>query len=635
MARERDRGQSDQGNGNRATPAQGRAAAQAADAAQDPASVHANDARPPRDKLRVEPPSLSLPKGGGALKSIDETYSTSPSTGTSSLAIPLPLTADRTGAAPAIGLRYDSGIGNSVVGLGWSLDLPSIRCRTDHQLPRYRGTDVYLLHGAEELVVVSTWDGSAWHNARGPVGAYTVTRYRPRIEAAFARIERIDHATLGSWWRVTSRDNVTTFYGLDDGSRIFDPANPAHVFQWLPVLSFDDKGNCTVYEYKLEDLVSVPPSRADANRRSGLAAYTNRHLKRVHYGNRTPYAVDPEDPYRPAVPATGAPRTFLFHAVIDYGEHDPLAPELAEAPDRAWLARPDPFSTYRSGFDVRTSRLVQRVLVFHEFDELDGGAPSLVRSLDLAYASSGAASPQATEVSYLASITQCGYARGADGSYARRALPPLELAYQPLAWNTEIQTVDRASLANLPAGATTGYDWLDLDGEGIAGLFTEQANGWFYKANLGDTDEDGRVQLDAARLVAPRPSVLGMATGSLHLADLDGNGLQQIVVHTPQLQGYFDRGIHGEFLPFRPFPSMVRIDLDDKNLRMLDLDGDGRADLLISEDDALVWYHGDKRGYQPRERVPRSHDQERGPAIVFAEELQTIFLADMTGDGLV
>src|SRR5947208_2437790 len=82
---------------------------------------------------------------------------------------------------------------------------------------------------------------------------------------------RVDHAVLGTWWRVTSRDNVTTFYGLDDASRIFDPATPSHVFQWLPVIAFDDKGNCTVYEYKPEDLVSVPPARADANRRSGLA----------------------------------------------------------------------------------------------------------------------------------------------------------------------------------------------------------------------------------------------------------------------------------------------------------------------------------------------------------------------------
>ena len=31
----------------------------------------------------------------------------------------------------------------------------------------------------------------------------------------------------------------------------------------------------------------------------------------------------------------------------------------------------------------------------------------------------------------------------------------------------------------------TDYRWLDLDGEGISGVLTEQDNSWFYKPNLG------------------------------------------------------------------------------------------------------------------------------------------------------
>ena len=40
----------------------------------------------------LKPPSLNLPKGGGALKSIGETYRVSPVTGTASAEIPLPIT---------------------------------------------------------------------------------------------------------------------------------------------------------------------------------------------------------------------------------------------------------------------------------------------------------------------------------------------------------------------------------------------------------------------------------------------------------------------------------------------------------------------------------------------------------------
>jgi hypothetical protein len=100
---------------------------------------------------------------------------------------------------------------------------------------------------------------------------YVIRRYRPCIEGELARIERISHPTLGVWWRVTSRDNATTFFRIDDATRIVDPAAPDHVFQWLPAVSFDDQGNCLAFEYKPEDLAAVPFTRSEGSRRSGVA----------------------------------------------------------------------------------------------------------------------------------------------------------------------------------------------------------------------------------------------------------------------------------------------------------------------------------------------------------------------------
>jgi hypothetical protein len=50
-------------------------------------------------QFQVEAPALSLPEGGGAIKSIDETHTVNPANGTVSLSLPLPLTPARADSA--------------------------------------------------------------------------------------------------------------------------------------------------------------------------------------------------------------------------------------------------------------------------------------------------------------------------------------------------------------------------------------------------------------------------------------------------------------------------------------------------------------------------------------------------------
>src|SRR5437763_16597210 len=83
----------------------------------------------------IEIPSLSLPKGGGAIKGIDEKFSVNAVNGTVSFAIPLPFSAAR-GASPSLTLSYNSAAGNGIFGLGWSLSLASIKRKTVNQLPQ-------------------------------------------------------------------------------------------------------------------------------------------------------------------------------------------------------------------------------------------------------------------------------------------------------------------------------------------------------------------------------------------------------------------------------------------------------------------------------------------------------------------
>ena len=83
------------------------------------------------------PPQISLPKGGGAIRGIDEKFAANPVTGTGALSVPLALSPGRSGFGPQLSLVYDSGSGNGPFGFGWKLSLPSITRRTDKGLPRY------------------------------------------------------------------------------------------------------------------------------------------------------------------------------------------------------------------------------------------------------------------------------------------------------------------------------------------------------------------------------------------------------------------------------------------------------------------------------------------------------------------
>src|SRR2546423_13827634 len=107
-----------------------------------------DDAQPPAA------PSISLPKGGGAIRGIGEKFAANPVTGTGSTTVPIATSPSRSGFGPQLALSYDSGAGNGAFGFGWDLSLPSITRKTDKGLPTYRDgeeSDVFILSGAEDL----------------------------------------------------------------------------------------------------------------------------------------------------------------------------------------------------------------------------------------------------------------------------------------------------------------------------------------------------------------------------------------------------------------------------------------------------------------------------------------------------
>lgn len=610
----------------------------------------------------IAAPAISLPKGGGAIRGLGEKFAANPVTGTGTMTVPIATSPGRSGFGPQLSLTYDSAAGNGPFGLGWSLSLPSISRKTDKGLPRYqdaRESDVFILSGAEDLVPTLAETSGTWAEETVPsrtVGGktYRIRRYRPRIEGLFARIERWTNADKpdDSFWRSISKDNVTTWYGRDEESRIFDPADHSRIFAWLICESYDDRGNVISYRYKPEDEAGLDVPRdvpqAHERNRSPAARGTQRYLKHIFYGNW--------EPYFPQL-AAGRPwprppdDEWFFEVVFDYGEHDATAP-TPTGEVTAWPRRNDPFSTYRQGFEVRTYRLCQRALMFHRFaarpqtPAVTGFAAScLVRSTDFTY--SYEQDPGNTRnpiFSYLLSVTQTGYKRRAPG-YSARSLPPVEFEYAQPVVDETVRDVDGESLENLPIGLDSiGYQWIDLDGEGLSGVLTEQVGAWFYKRNLGPINlvreqhapnvERARAKLAPIALVRAKPNAL-LSGGGAQLTDLSGDGRLDVVRFDGPLAGFYERDDDGGWSDFRPFPSRLNRNTADPNLRFVDLDGDGHVDVLITEDEVLTWHQSlDVDGFGRAQRVFKERDEEKGPALVFADGTQSIHLADMSGDGL-
>jgi Salmonella virulence plasmid 65kDa B protein len=68
-------------------------------------------------------PSISLPKGGGAIRGMGEKFAANPVTGTGSMSVPIPVSPGCSGFGPQLSLSYDSCAGNGPFGFGWSLSL--------------------------------------------------------------------------------------------------------------------------------------------------------------------------------------------------------------------------------------------------------------------------------------------------------------------------------------------------------------------------------------------------------------------------------------------------------------------------------------------------------------------------------
>ncbi|WP_328457778.1 FG-GAP-like repeat-containing protein [Streptomyces sp. NBC_00386] len=205
-------------------------------------------------------------------------------------------------------------------------------------------------------------------------------------------------------------------------------------------------------------------------------------------------------------------------------------------------------------------------------------------------------------------------------------LPPLEFDYTRfIPAERRFQQVMGADLPPLsPARPDT--ELVDLFGTGLPDLL--QMNGTVrYWRNLGD----GR--FDLPRPMRDAPAGLALSDHGVQLVDADGDGRADLMVTAAGRAGYYPLGAEGSWdrASFRRYERAPSFDLKDRQVRLTDLDGDGVTDALRAAGSLECFFNHPVKGWYDTRYIERSV-LEGFPDLPFSDP--RVKLADMTGDGL-
>jgi len=257
-----------------------------------------------QNKNGVSPQVISLPSGPGSIQGLGESFQPQLNTGGGSYPVPLQLPAGPAEHKPDLSLQYHTGQGNSCLGLGWRLSGPMrITRNTDNGIPLYVDSSNGLDDDFDGTVDnPEELDRFTGSDMEELVPLQDDT-FRGETEGGFIRYERLK--TGG--WLAHAKDGTRLEFGTTASARIEEAGRE---YSWLVERVVDLNGNETTYSY-----MTHPDSPGQ------------RYCREIRWAR---------------------PDQF-YAAVLSYD-----------------TGRPDVFSDFRSGFEVRTGLRLSRIDVISQ-----------------------------------------------------------------------------------------------------------------------------------------------------------------------------------------------------------------------------------------------------------------------------
>ena len=169
----------------------------------------------------------------------------------------LPLPPGVRGMAAHVALTYSSGGGGGFVGKGFDINYGSvITTDTRFGLPKYAGNDRYMLDG---IVLSKKADGDTREKQNPLAVSFEAEKQSAYRTITAYKENEGEHAPI-RYWTVREANGTMKTYGCkrnggagfvgDEASCQYDPAFPTHIYSWYVQSETDVYGNSVDYEYE-------------------------------------------------------------------------------------------------------------------------------------------------------------------------------------------------------------------------------------------------------------------------------------------------------------------------------------------------------------------------------------------------
>jgi len=249
--------------------------------------------------------------------------------------------------------------------------------------------------------------------------------------------------------------------------------------------------------------------------------------------------------------------------------------------------------------------------------------PSLLRQYALTYHQD----PLARH-SLLASVTLTGFLF--DPEEQTEHAPPLRFDYTDFAPQRRTLHSFTAMADAPPSLNSATVDLIDLEGFGLPGVIEATQVVHRYWPNRGGN------RWGIPRKLKAFPQGASLADARVRFGDMNGDARADLLVSRGSLTGYYpgEAGLAWGRMQ-RYSRNRPTFDARDRHVRWLDANGDGQVDAMVAEGGNFLLYEGKgAEGWEPLPRpIPRQRDEPTHPNVSFDDP--RVRLVDMTGDGLI